>query len=153
MRIEFDTENPQDVERVKQLLGMTVPAVPVSTDTPDYAAFINERGATPQRRPFMIDFIRQAKQAFGLQSELQAPSSRVTLKAGITPVVHVWTSGRAMFRVAEGTTTGQRYAQTTSASDTNVGWPVQVYLDSEKHVEAALELAREAAAPMSNGLA
>jgi hypothetical protein len=146
MRVEFDTNNPEDVAYVRKLLGMTEGAE-ASSDTPDYETFVLSRGSEPSRRPHIVAFIAQAKSTHGLSSEVQERSHRVTLKAGITPVVYVYTSGRILFRIPQGaelTPDIWDLTEGTSEADIANGWGITVYATSDKHVSAAVELAGEA---------
>jgi hypothetical protein len=146
MRVEFDTSNPEDVAYVRKLLGMSE-ASGANGDTPDYETFILNHGSEPGRRPHMIAFIARAKGKFGLVSEVQERSNRVTLKAGITPIVYVYTSGRVLFRIPDGAEVApQVWEMTEGTSDADVtkGWAATVYVSSDKHVKAAVALAEQA---------
>lgn len=145
MRIEFDTENLQDVAYVRQLLGVpenNPPATPAAAvDIADYVTFIQttkiwEAG----RRPHMIEFIEQAKATYGLTSEIQPASARVSLRLGNTPVVQVFTSGRVLFRIVpDSRPTSNSLLVPGSPSDTRMGWGLAAFLDSADHVKAALD--------------
>lgn len=144
MRIEFDTDNAEDVAKVRALLGLNTHEPTANGDTADYETYIQGHGNEPSRRPHMVSFIKQAKAKYGYTSHVQEKSDRVTLRTGSTPMIYVYTSGRTLFRIPDGwkiPAAVEACISPTSESDKTLGWAYTVYLLSEEHLRAALTLA------------
>ncbi|MET7280160.1 hypothetical protein ABZS29_18135 [Kribbella sp. NPDC005582] len=144
MRIEFDTDNAEDVAKVRALLGLTADAPAANGDTPDYETYVLGHGNEPSRRPHMVSFIKQTKAKYGYTSHVQEKSDRVTLRIGSTPMIYVYTSGRTLFRIQDGRkipAAAESCISPTSESDKELGWAYTVYLLTEDHLRAALALA------------